>query len=101
MLLLRCGVAVVALLAAAAVPAWAHGSGDDDKHTCIHDSIVFGAKAEWKARGLRDPWEAEDPSTAAHAVAPHDIDHHAAQRRLQSYSPIRIRVMTDLLEDGA
>ncbi len=72
-----------------------HGSGDDDAHLCMHDHIVSSTRQAWKARGLHDHFEAHD----LHTVTAMPRDHHA--RTLSTYSPIRIKVMTDLLENGA
>jgi hypothetical protein len=59
---------------------------------------VQGTRADWKARGLTDHFEARHEEHELPAAAAASTD--AAPRHLQSFSKLRIKVMLDLLEDG-
>lgn len=80
--------ALLLALAAVAVHADSHAG-----HNCIHDSVVQGAQGHWRRAGQPDRFIPHHPNPVDGVAAP--------ARRLQSYSNIRIAIMTDKLQDGA
>ena len=91
---MRRSVALWALVALS-VPLAVLCHGDASNHICIHDHLVSSTRKSWKARGLKDHFERDDLSFTV------NVPQRGHGRNLNTYAPIRIQIMTDLLEDGA
>jgi hypothetical protein len=65
-------------------------------HSCMHDTIVEGARQSWRTAGEPDRFVIQE-----HDLTQPGSHNSQTSRSLLSYSNIRIKIMTDLLVDGA